>query len=185
MPVDAPTPSPAAKGRPTPKRRDAGPRRGPVAPAPKTRREAMARQRAQAKAAPSKSSTMTAAERRRRMLDGDVSALPRREAGPVRALARDYVDSRLMLSNGLLLIVPLLLLSYLVKFLNVIVWMLFLLVLLEWITAGRRVMTLAAQRGLDPGRDKALSLGMYIGTRSYLPRRWRLPRPRVARGAQI
>jgi hypothetical protein len=96
-PVDVPEPEPAAtattekvslgKGRPTPKRSDAQRRRGgPVAPPPATRREAAKRLRAQQAAG------------RKSLRDGtatlDQSRMLPRDAGPVRALVRDLVDSR-------------------------------------------------------------------------------------------
>ncbi|MCW2724764.1 MAG: hypothetical protein JWN35_1685 [Frankiales bacterium] len=79
--------SSSGKGRPTPKRRDATPRRGgPVTPPPATRREAAKRMRAEG------------AVRRRQVKAGtkagDQRYLMARDAGPVRQLVRDLVDSR-------------------------------------------------------------------------------------------
>ncbi len=188
----------AAKGRPTPKRRDSEVRQGPVAPAPKTRREALARQRTLAKTAQSSprgggATALTAAERRQRLQAGDPAYLPRRDAGPLRALARDYVDSHRMFSNLLLLLFPISLLTVLARplgshaigALNFVVVALLLVVFAEWVFTGRRVLAIAKERGIDPGRDGALQIGAYAGMRAYLPRRWRLPRARVGRGAKI
>lgn len=166
-----------------------------MAPAPKTRREALARQRTIAKTAPraGSSSTLTAAERRQRLLAGDPAFLPRRDAGPLRALARDYVDSHRMFSNLLLVLFPISLLTVLarplgrhaISALNFVVVGLLLLVFAEWVFTGRRVLSMARERNIDPGRDGALQIGAYAGMRAYLPRRWRLPRARVHIGDQI
>ncbi|MCW2527478.1 MAG: hypothetical protein JWM76_2338 [Pseudonocardiales bacterium] len=171
----------APKGRPTPKRRDADPRRGPVA-APKTRKEAAQRQRQQLKQSKKPSSSLSPAQRRQRMLSGDPSALPRRDAGPLRAFARDYVDSHRMLSNGLLILFPLIALSFFLKtaFVNLVILAIFFGVVVEWMITGRKIMGLAASRGIDKGKNTAMAIGFYAGTRAYLPRNWRVPRPRVA-----
>ena len=183
-------PGAQAKGRPTPKRRDSGPRRGPASPAPKTRREAMARQRTQAKTARANPSTgrpatLGAQERRARQLAGDPAYLARRDQGPLRAFARDYVDSRRMFSNYLLLLFPVAILSQFVKFFITVEITLVLLVLLEGIFTGRRIMAMARDRGIDLGRDKATGIGIYAIMRAYFPRRWRIPRARVAIGQKL
>lgn len=178
--------APESKGRPTPKRRDADPRRGPVA-APKTRREAMQRQRQQAKQARKSGTALTPRERRQRVLAGDPSALPRRDAGPLRALARDYVDSRRMLSNGLLILFPLIVVSFFfhTNFVNLVILGIFIAVLTEWMITGRKIMALARQRGLDIGRNTTFGIGFYGGTRAYLPRKWRVPRAQVGLGDDV
>ena len=184
---------PETKGRPTPKRRDSGPRRGPVTPAPKTRREAMARQREQAKLAKSAprggraTTTLGPQERRARQLAGDPAYLARRDQGPMRAFTRDYVDSRRMFSNFLLLLFPIAILSEVpaLRFLITVEITLVLLVLLEGVFTGRRLMAMGRERGIEPGRDKATGIGVYAIMRSYFPRRWRIPRPRVAMGEKI
>jgi Protein of unknown function (DUF3043) len=174
------------KGRPTPKRRDADPRRGPVA-APKSRKEAAQRQRLQAKQTRATATPLTATQRRQRLLAGDPTVLPRRDAGPTRALARDYVDSKRMLSNWLLLLFPLIFISFLFKTpaVNLVILGLFIIVLLEWAYTGRKIIELAKSRGIDPGRERPIGIGLYAGTRAYLPRKWRVPRARVGLGDEI
>src|SRR4051794_7916962 len=69
------------KGRPTPKRRDSQGRRGPLN-APKTRKEAYARQKQLAKSQPKAKVTAkprTVAEQRAALRAGDPTALPRRD----------------------------------------------------------------------------------------------------------
>ncbi len=177
------------KGRPTPKRRESAPRRGPVAPAPRTRKEAMAWQRQQAQAAKTSKTTsataLTAQERRARMMAGDPAYLARRDAGPVKALARDWVDSHRMLSNYLLLLLPLLVLSARFRAANIVVIALFAVVIVEWYITGRRLLGMAKARGLDVGRQSAFGVGFYAGSRAYMLRRWRVPKPRVSMGDKI
>lgn len=174
------------KGRPTPKRRDSEGRRGPVS-APKTRKEAMARQRQQAKeqkAARAAARPRSVAEQREALKRGDPSALPRRDQGKTRKLARDYVDSKRMMSNYLLWLFPLMIVGIYAAYLQIIVLAIFLALLVEWYITGRRLRAMAIERfGEADGTD--LSIGFYAGSRAYLPRKWRLPRPQVERGEAI
>lgn len=186
--VETPVDVAAGKGRPTPKRRDVIGQRGPVS-APKTRKEAMARQREQAKAARAARKTavsaQTPAERRAALRTGEV--LARRDQGPTRKLARDWVDSHRMFSNYLLLLFPLMIGSYLVPklpFLQLIVLGAFLLLLVEWYLVGRRIQRLAVARN-GSVEGGAMTIGFYAGSRAYLPRRWRLPAPQVDIGDEI
>ena len=161
----------APKGRPTPKRRTAI---GPVTPAPKTRKEAIAWQKQHANARVAGQKRLTPTEQRQAIKSGQV--LPRRDQGPVRALARDYVDTRRMASNYLLWLFPLLLVGYFVPYLQIVTFALFLVLLVEWIFAGTRIKRLAAERG-HISRESAVSLGFYAGSRAYFKRSWRRPLP--------
>lgn len=186
----------ARKGRPTPKRRDAQGRRGPVT-APKTRKEAYARQKQQAReqraaqkagrATGAATKPRTAAEQRAALKRGDPSALPRRDQGPTRKLARDWVDSKRMFSNYLLFIFPLMIVTSFVPALaavQIFVLVIFLGLILEWYLTGKKIRALAFERyGKADGGN--LSIGFYAGSRAYLPRRWRLPGPQVDRGDPI
>jgi hypothetical protein len=172
----------ARKGRPTPKRRTSS---TPPPPAPKTRKEAIAwrkQQGAQAKVAGQKK--MTTSEYREAMKAGDPRVLPKRDQGPVRALARDYVDSRRMASNYLLLLFPLMLIGYVIKPLQLVTLALFFALLVEWIITGSRIRKLAKERGLET-RESAVSLGFYAGSRAYFARSWRRPAPRLKIGDAI
>ena len=151
----------------------------------------MARQREQAKLA--RTAPRAAArprsgpqERRARQLAGDPAYLARRDQGPMRAFTRDYVDSRRMFSNYLLLLFPIAILSEFVKFLITVEITLVLLVLLEGVFTGRRIMAMGRDRGhRDAAGTTATGIGVYAIMRSYFPRRWRIPRPRVAIGDKI
>ena len=96
------------KGYATPRRRDVerarGIQRGPVAPAPMTRKEARAREDARyagmtkeekkaAKAREREERRMQQEYRRERMAAGDDDYVLPRDKGPVRRFARDWVDS--------------------------------------------------------------------------------------------
>lgn len=181
-----------SKGRPTPKRRDAQGRRGPVS-APKTRKEAYARQkqlskeqkadRATAKSAKPRS----VAEQRAALKRGDPSALPKRDQGTTRKLARDYVDSKRMLSNYLLALFPLMIAGTFIPALagiQLIVLVVFLGLLVEWYIVGKRVRALAVER-FGTAQGGPMTIGFYAGSRAYLPRRWRLPGPQVDRGEEF
>lgn len=177
----------ATKGRPTPKRRDATGPRGPVT-APKTRKEAYARQKQQAKASRAArtkpAASMSAVERRAALRAGDPSVLPRRDQGQTRKLARDYVDSHRMMSNYLLLLFPVMVVSYLIPYVQFLVLLVLVVLVVEWNMTGRKIRKLAMER-FGKADGSAMSIGFYAGSRAYLPRRWRLPAPQVERGEQI
>jgi hypothetical protein len=170
----------APKGRPTPKRRTTA---TPAAPAPRTRKEAMAWQKQHgARATVAGQQKLSPAEYRQAVRSGEV--LPRRDQGPVRALARDYVDSRRMASNYLLWLFLLLLLGLVVPVIQYVTLLLFFGLVLEWIYSGSRIKKLAAERG-HTSRESALSLGFYAGSRAYFRRSWRRPLPVVELGDKI
>lgn len=174
------------KGRPTPKRRDSQGRRGPVT-APKTRKEAYARQRQlarEAKTARATAKPRTVAEQRAALRRGDPDALPRRDQGPTRKLARDYVDSKRMLSNYLLLLFPIMIAGIYIPFLQIAVLVIFLGLLFEWWLTGKRIRAMAVER-FGEAQGGNMTIGFYAGSRAYLPRRWRLPAPQVERGDEI
>lgn len=170
----------AAKGRPTPKRSEAQSRRRQPYSAPGDR-----------KAAGQKSREQDRVERQRRMVAmrrGEEWALPRKDKGPVRALARDYVDSRRTLSEYYLYAVVLLVAALFVPGLHksVLFDYIFLGVLavlvVEAYLIGRRVVRLAQQR--YPG-ESTHGVRLYAAMRGTQMRRLRLPPPRVKIGDKI
>ncbi|MGH8961914.1 MAG: DUF3043 domain-containing protein [Jatrophihabitantaceae bacterium] len=175
----------SGKGRPTPKRRDVVGQRGPVV-APKTRKEAYARQKEQSKQARVARKTagrsMTPAERRAALRSGDV--LPRRDQGETRRIARDYVDSHRMFSNYLLLLFPLMIASYVIPqawIVQIVIIATFVALLVEWWLTGRKLRRVSIER-TGEAQGGAMSIGFYAGSRAYLPRRWRLPAPQRSLG---
>jgi hypothetical protein len=176
----------APKGRPTPKRRDSQGRRGPVA-APRTRKEAYARQKQLAKEQKASRATAgprTVAEQRAALKRGDADALPRRDQGKTKKLARDYVDSHRMLSNYLLLLFPVMIIGLAVPAAQLFVLVAFFALMVEWYIVGRRIRAMALER-FGEAQGGNLSIGFYAGSRAYLIRRWRLPAPQVDLGDEI
>ena len=173
------TPAAAGKGRPTPKRSEASPRRQPFA-APSSRKEAAQQARARGRT-----------ERARRsegLRRGDPRYLPAKDAGPVRALARDYVDSRRMLSEYYLYVVGVLFVLLILPFnaTKLLVYPLvltaLLTVVLEGFVTSRRVRALATER--FPG-ERTKGISFYAIVRAAQIRKLRLPPPRVKRGDKI
>ncbi|MCD2196516.1 DUF3043 domain-containing protein [Actinomycetospora endophytica] len=177
------------KGRPTRSRREAeGRRRGPVAPAPKTQREAM--KRAKTLRGDKKQRREAAAERRQRMAAGDDRVLPVRDRGAVKAFVRDLVDSRRHLMG---LFMPLAVLIFVtvvvpIKGIQNIGSLLCLCMLaamvVEGTLLGRQI--LARVRAKFPNEEvKGFSVGWYAFTRATQIRKLRMPAPRVTVGEPV
>lgn len=177
----------AGKGRPTPKRRDAeAKRRGPAPPPPRTQREAAKLAKANR---PSKEARRLAAlERREGMAAGDDRYLMPRDRGPVKAYVRDVVDSRPHLMGLFMPLAVLVLASALVPVANIQQYMsLFSVIALvvmiaEGVLLG--VTTVKKVRAKFPNEQvSGLGIGWYAFTRASQLRKLRMPKPRVARGA--
>jgi hypothetical protein len=169
-----------AKGKPTPKRSEAEKRRRQPYTAPADRKAAGQQGRGQDRA--SRQKKMAAMRR------GEDWALPRKDQGPVKALARDVVDARRGFSEYylyaivvliFLLFVPALRGSQIVDF--VILAILVVLVIEGW-WVGRRVTALAQQR--FPGQSTR-GLKIYTAMRGTQIRKMRVPTPRVKPGAKV
>ncbi|MEV4314405.1 DUF3043 domain-containing protein [Actinocrispum sp. NPDC049592] len=175
-----------AKGRATPKRRDAEARkRGPVAPAPKTTREAMRRNRG------SKDERREAAkERRERMMAGDDRYLMPRDRGPVKAYIRDVVDSRrnllgLFMPLAILVFVALLVPNFVVQQYATLLCLIMLVAMIfEGIVNGRRIAKLVRQK-FPKETVRGGSIGWYAFVRSSQIRKLRVPKPRIRPGDPI
>ncbi len=175
------------KGRPTPKRREAeNKRRGPAPPPPRTQREASKLARANR---PDKGERRkAAAERRAGMAAGDEKFLMPRDRGPVRAYVRDVVDSRPHLMGLFMPLAGLVLLSVVLpipaaqQYLSLFSLIALTTMILEGVFLG---VTIArkAQAKFPDETIKALSIGWYTFTRASQLRKLRVPKPRVARGA--
>ena len=185
------------KGRPTPKRREAEGKRGPVAPPPMTQREAAKRRTTTASGQPltKDQKRAAAAERRSRMMAGEDAYLLPRDRGPVRAYVRDLVDSRRNIA-GLLL--PLAVVSFLILLLPIpvltvygplVLMVAILAAVVDSLVFGRQLSRKVARR--FPNGDKSgqstrgSALGFYAFNRACLIRKWRVPRPRVERGTVV
>jgi hypothetical protein len=169
-----------AKGRPTPKRSEAERRRRQPYSAPADRKAAGQQSRDRDRAA--------RARKNEAMRRGENWALPRKDQGPVRALARDYVDSRRSLSEyymfGVLVLVVLLFVPALRKSaaIDYAVLLILAVIITESIIVSGRVIKLAQQR--LPG-ESTQGLRMYVAIRGTQLRRLRMPAPRVKPGDKI
>jgi Protein of unknown function (DUF3043) len=169
-----------SKGRPTPKRSEAERRRRQPYSAPADRKAATQQSRDRDRA--------TRARRNEAMRRGESWALPRKDQGPVRALARDYVDARRSISEyymfGVLVLVVLLFLPALRKsaVIDYAVLVILAVIVMESILVSGRVIKLAQQR--FPG-ESTRGLRMYVAVRNTQFRRLRMPAPRVKPGAKV
>lgn len=122
------------------------------------------------------------------MRRGENWALPRKDQGPVRALARDYVDGRRSVSEyymfGVLVLVVLLFLPALRKSaaIDYAVLLILAVIVVESILVSGRVIKLAQQR--FPG-ESTRGLRMYVAIRNTQFRRLRMPTPRVKPGTKV
>ena len=172
-----------AKGRPTPRRREAQKRRtGPVAPPPKTRREAVRRAREQG--------NDRRADAREGLRAGDERYLSARDRGPERRMVRDIVDSRrnagvLFLLSAVVYFAGLLIPSVQIKAAITALWLTVLILLVvDSAVIGLRIRKLMRQRFPD-SREPLGRLIFYGATRATMIRRWRMPKPAVEVGDAI
>jgi hypothetical protein len=169
-----------AKGRPTPKRSEAEKRRRQPYSAPTDRKAASAQSRDRDRG--SRQRKMEAMRR------GEDWALPRKDQGPVKALARDIVDSRRGISEYYLYaIAGLIVLLFLPGlrgsiFVNLIILVVLFVIVGEGWYVSRRVTRLARER--FPG-ESTKGVGMYTALRGTQIRKMRVPAPRVNRGDQV
>jgi Protein of unknown function (DUF3043) len=167
----------AGKGRPTPKRSEAERRRRQPYTAPKDRKEAARVSRDRQRT--DRTHRMQAVRR------GEEWALPARDRGPVKALARDYVDSKRRISEyymyGLLVLLVLLFIRAPIvqTIVPLLVLAAVLIMAIEGIFIGRKAKLLAAER--LPGQSTR-GLGLYSAMRALQIRKLRVPKPRIKPG---
>jgi hypothetical protein len=168
----------AGKGRPTPKRSEAERRRRQPFSAPADRKAALSQNRGRDREARSKK---YAAMRR-----GEDWALNPKDRGPVRALARDYVDSRRRISEyymyGLGVLVILLFLPATRLIVDYLVLGVVLIMLAEGTFVGRQIVKLAAER--YPG-EPTKGVKVYAALRAMQIRKLRMPSPRIKPGDTV
>ncbi len=183
------------KGRPTPKRREAeGRRRGPVAPAPKTSKEARDRRKAlrgskEDRKAASAERKASMQDRRARMLAGEEQFLLPRDKGPVKGYVRDIVDARrnllgLFMPLALVLIVSMILSPALQAIVTLAMLVMMLFMIIEGFVLGRIVNRRVRER-FPEHTDSSFSLGWYAFVRASQVRRMRAPKPRVSAGDSV
>ena len=176
------TEPPRGKGRPTPKRRDAEKRRGgPVAPPPTNRKEAAKQQRA--KQAADRARGRSSSPR------GDAGVLLARDAGPVRRMVRDVVDSRRNIAGLLMPAAALSIGSFFTKDQQVLAAISGVFVAtLVGVALDSLLLGSLIRRNLKAAFPEEPNVGghLFYGLlRSTVIRRMRMPKPQVARGQRI
>jgi hypothetical protein len=172
---------PGGKGRPTPKRRDAEKRnRQPIA-APRTRKEAYRRER-QVRSRTARDPKQVRAGIAR----GDERYLPRRDKGPVRKLARDFVDSRRTFGEFFMYLTILIVVVSMIAPLAVRIYLqsfglpvMLAVIIIESFWISRRIKKLARERFPD---ESTQGVAIYAVTRSMQIRRLRMPQARLKPG---
>jgi DUF3043 family protein len=168
----------AAKGRPTPKR----------SVAERNRRQPITGSRPQAAPRTPEDKAKARTERARKyeaMKQGESWALNPRDRGPVRALARDYIDSKRRISEFYMYILVLLLAAVFLhnkteqEYISPLVLVLVVIILVDAQLIRRSLVKLVAQR--LPG-ESTRGLTMYAVMRALQIRRFRMPAPRVQPG---
>ncbi len=183
------------KGRPTPKRRDAeGKRRGPVAPAPMTAKEARARRKAakgnkEDRKAAAADRRAAVQERRARMLAGEDKYLLPRDQGPVRAYVRNIVDARrnlvgLFMPMALVLIMSMFVAPGLQTIVTLAMLVMMVFMIIEGFVLGKIVNNRVIERFPDT-TDTGFKLGWYAFVRASQIRKMRAPKPQVGPGDAV
>ncbi|RAY13142.1 DUF3043 domain-containing protein [Actinomadura craniellae] len=168
---------PGGKGRPTPKRSEAEKRRRQPITAPRDRKQAYRQVRER--------QAREREKRREGMSRGDEKYLLKRDQGPVRKFARDYVDARRTFGSYLMWSMFVIVAVSFLPFIFTRLLVLFLppvllgSVLVEGLLISRRVKKLAAER--FPGEDHK-GVGLYAAMRAMQIRRLRMPAPQVPLG---
>jgi hypothetical protein len=174
-------PAEAAKGRPTPKRSEA--ERG--------RRQPITGSRAAAAPRTPQDKAKARSDRTRKseaMKRGESWALNPRDRGPVRALARDYVDSKRRVSEYYMYILLILVVAVFSRnktiqtYISPLILVMVLVIVVDAQLIRRALRKLVAER--LPG-ESTRGLTMYAVFRALQIRRFRMPAPRVKPGEKI
>jgi Protein of unknown function (DUF3043) len=170
----------AAKGRPTPKRSEAEKnRRGPYS-APTDRKSAGPRNKQRDRA--------DRGRRMEAMRRGEDWALPRKDQGPVKALARDVVDSRRGISEyylyGIVVLVAALFIPGLRQnfVVDYVILIILAVIIIEGWYVSNKVIRLAKER--YPGQSTR-GVRVYTALRGTQIRKMRVPAPRVTPRDQV
>jgi hypothetical protein len=179
--TEATTPAKSGgKGRPTPTRREAEAARKASLKKPRNRKEAAAYRREKVR--------IERGKMQEAMKTGDDRYLPAADKGPVRRFARDYVDARwsvMEFALPVLLVVSLVgaLFAKTYYWLPGLVNLLFLLMIVaiaaDWFLLSTGLKRAVARKYPN---ESTKGIGFYAVRRTMQMRRWRLPKPMVARG---
>ena len=176
----------AGKGRPTPKRSEAerGRRQGITG----TPRPAARGGSARGGSARGKESREDRLQRNEAMRRGEEWALPARDRGPVKALARDYVDSKRRISEYYMYVMIAVIIVLFVRAASVqlyaepIALLLIVFIVVDAFFLRQGLKRLIEQR--LPGKS-VRGVAMYALFRALQIRRFRVPPPRVSPGAKV
>jgi hypothetical protein len=174
--------SPASgKGRPTPSRKEAEAARKQSLRLPKDPKAARRAARERDREA--------RAQQRAALMAGDERALPARDQGPVKRYVRDFVDSRFTIAEYFIFVaLAVLVLGFIpnpvVQFAVSISWMA-LIAIVAFDELFLLVRLNSALRKYFPDKAERKGALWYAGLRTLQLRRFRLPPPRVRRGAVI
>jgi Protein of unknown function (DUF3043) len=181
----------AAKGRPTPKRSEAerGRRQGITGtPAGRSSGRAGSASGGAGRATSKATSKEDRLRRNEAMRRGEEWALPARDRGPVKALVRDYVDSRRRISEYYMYVMLILVLLLFIRVPAVqhaaepIVLVLIVFVIVDALLLRMNLKRLIPQR--LPGQS-ARGVTIYAVFRALQIRRFRMPPPRVTPGTKV
>jgi Protein of unknown function (DUF3043) len=176
------SPAEAGKGRPTPKRSEAerkryqpitGSSRAPAAPRTPEEKQKARNERA---------------KRYESMKRGEEWALNPRDRGPVRALARDYVDSKRRVSEYYMYVLIVLVVALFTRskvaqdYISPLILVLVVVILIDAQLIRRALAKLIAER--LPGQSTR-GVTLYAVMRALQIRRFRVPAPRVHPGDKI
>ncbi|WP_018501984.1 DUF3043 domain-containing protein [Parafrankia discariae] len=168
----------AGKGRPTPKRSAAraARTRGGAVRTPANRKDARKIDREDRRA--------QSQQYRAAMMAGDVSRLPPRERAPERVLARDFVDTRINVGPFFLAAAVVYFVGGLVpnSYIRLVATYVMLLGIIAVVADSIVLARQVSRRVAEKYPDSNVRVRAYAAQRALLPRRWRLPRPRVSRG---
>lgn len=176
------------KGRPTPRRKDAQPKRHTLAPV--VTKDEKKRLREETRVARLAS--------REAYMRGEESALPARDRGPARRFVRDYIDARRSIGEYFLPIIFIVLLLTLIptsttvgdnkgipitQLLSIgVMYSVLIVSVLDGFILTRKIRKAVTARFPD---TPVKGLGMYGWLRSTQMRRMRTPKPQVKAGAKI
>ena len=169
------------KGRPTPSRKEAETARKQSLKLPKDPKAARRAARERDRDA--------RAQQRAALMAGDERALPARDQGPVKRYVRDFVDSRFTIAEYFIFVaLAVLVLGFIpnpvVQFAVSISWMA-LIAIVAFDEIFLLVRLNSALRKRFPDKAERKGALWYAGLRTLQLRRFRLPPPRVRRGATI
>jgi hypothetical protein len=178
---EAPETPGSGKGRPTPSRKEAEAARKQSLKLPKDPKAA--------KKAARERDREARAQQRAALMAGDERALPARDQGPVKRYVRDFVDSRFTIAEYFIFVaLAVLVLGFIpnpvVQLAVSISWMA-LIALVAFDEIFLLVRLNSALRKRFPDKAERKGALWYAGLRTLQLRRFRLPPPRVRRGATI